>query len=260
MSGEEQGDQYELATLLRRITSVAEPAMRMRQVQRHIASVDPETAAAHFQEVLRRSLRGDGDAAEVMLALSSYLDVEEPPQLDAIDLAARREGHHGVAWLLLNPPPARETDLNALRLRAGRGITLGERKAAARGWDRQLLERLLMDVDPSVIDLLCANTRLGEQHVLSVVSRRPTNPEVIQVVARHPRWYARARIREGIAQNPYGPTGLALRTLPLVSQRTIERVAVAGDLHPTMKEFARYLVSLRSGEADGPAPGARDEG
>lgn len=259
MTDQAQGDQYELDTLLRRIISVSEPAMRMRQVQRHIASVDPETAAAHFQQVLLRSLRGDGDCAEVMLAVSSYLDAEDPPQLDAIDLAARREGHHGVAWLLLNPPPARDVDLASLRLRAGRGITLGERKAAARGWNRQLLQRLLMDVDPSVIDLLCANTRLGEQHVLTIVSRRPTNPEVIRVVARHPRWYARARIREGIAQNPYGPTGLSLRTLPLVSHSTIARVAVAGDLHPTMKAFARYLVALRRGEEPGAGPGARDD-
>lgn len=155
--------------------------------------------------------------------------------------------------MLIDPPPAREID-NLRMQQRGRALSLGERRALAAGWDPRNLERLLMDHEPMVIDKLCANPRLGEQHVLSIVTRRPVPPGLLRVVAQHNRWYCRAVVREAIVQNPYGPTGLALRTLPVVPWITVDRVRFAGDLHPAMQRFAEYLRQVRAGRDEGPTP------
>lgn len=251
-------DQYHVETFVRRVTSVLDAGMRRRQIQRHLLTVDAATAAGHLQQVLADAIRGSGPAREVMTAFAEFCLTLEPREtlaLEAINLVARTENLHGVGWLLLDPEPARRIDPARLRRDRAPTVTLGERRAQAAGWDPRVLERLSRDSEPLVIERLCANTRLSEPLLLSIATRRPIAPELLTIIARHARWYIRPVVREALVQNPYGPTGLALRTLPLLSQPVIERVVHSSELHPAVRGFATYLLRLRRGETDGPAPG-----
>lgn len=254
-------DQYHVETFVRRVNSVLDPAMRRRQVQRHLLTVDAATAARHLQHVLATSIRGDTAARDVQFAFAEFCahaDARELLALETINLVARAEGLHGVGWQLLDPPPARAIDPARLRRDRAPTVTLGERRAQAAGWDSRVLERLSRDSEPMVIDRLCANTRLSEALLLSIATRRPIAPELLQIIARHPRWYMRGTVREALVCNPYAPSGLGLRTLPLLSSPAIERIQHSGELHLAIQGFAAYLVRLRRGDDSGPAPGFDD--
>jgi len=248
-------DQYAFSTFMRRVLSVSEAPMRRRQVQRHIRAVDVETAATHLYTALVGGVRGDPDARMATFAivdLLNHADATDQLALEAIHLHARGADLEALAWLLVNPPPARSVDQIRMNQGRGRAMTLGERRTVASGWDPKLLDRLTGETEPMVIERLCANPRVREAHLLPIVTRRPTRPEILDVVARHPRWFASETVREAIVQNPYVATGLALRMMPLVSYRTLVAVRNAGDLHPALRRFAGLLDGLRR---DGAAPG-----
>ena len=245
----EQGDQFEFDTLVRRMISIADPAMRRRQLQRHVLSVDPLTFAQHLQQMVALAMRGDADAMELLFSMIEYMELADGRDalaLEAVNLAARSESLLAIGWMLLNPPPMRSVDKLLLRQR-GKVLTLGERKALATGFDRARLESLLHDNDPTVIERLCRNPRVQEQHIMTMATLRPTTPELLQVIAREPRWARRATIREALVQNPFLGTGLALRLLPTLPVPALERLRHATELHPSVRDFALYLLALRLG-------------
>lgn len=258
MSDEQEfGDQFDVETLVRRVRSVDEAAIRRSRILRHALSVDAHTFAEHMQTILMRSVGGDSDALLVLIAFIEFVarpDDRGGLALEAIALEARTHGHHGVGWLLLDPPPARTVERMPQLRNDGRPLSLGERRALAAGWDRRRLEWLLHDSDPMVIDRLCQNPRIEEQHILTIVTRRPNTPDIIARVASASRWYVRRTVREAIVRNPYAGTGLALRTLPLLPQQSVEQVHFSAELHAAVRGFARYLLDLREGRTDGPSP------
>jgi len=252
-------DQYAYDTFLRRITSVQDPELRRNQVRRHVVTVDAETVAAHLQRALRDAVRGDPEAREVLLPFVEFVASATPAQqnvLDALDLAARALDAHGVAWLLLDPPPARHIEARALKAMRVESQSLGHRKANAALQDRRMLERLVYDDHPMVIERLLRNPRVVESHVMTIATRRPTTPELLAVVASSPRWMRAPHIREGLVQNPYASTGVALRLLPTVRASIWEALPHASEPHPTVKQFARYLLALRERDDAEPAPDA----
>jgi hypothetical protein len=151
--------------------------------------------------------------------------------------------------MLLKPEPVRTVE-RLVHRQIGRPMTLGERKSMASGWDHSRLERLLVDTDVAVIERLCRNPRLLEQHVLLLASRRPTLPELLHVVAREPRWMRRATVREALVQNPYACTGMALCLLPTIPVPALERLQFANEFHPAIRDFSRYLLQLRRGNPE----------
>jgi hypothetical protein len=81
-----------------------------------------------------------------------------------------------------------------------------------------ILEKLLLDPDPIVLDHLLRNPRLTEEHVLRIAARRPISEPALRMLADSARFSVRPRVRAAIARNPYCPTDLALQligTLPL---------------------------------------------
>jgi hypothetical protein len=250
-------DQYAYDTFLRRVTSVRDPELRRNQVRRHVVTVDPETVAAHLQRALRDAVRGVPDAGEVVLPLVEFIASASSAQqtaLDAVDLAARAMDAHGVAWLLLDPPPARRIDARTLKSMRVESQSLGHRKAHAALQDRRMLERLVYDDHPMVIERLLRNPRVVESHVMAIATRRPTTPELLGVIASSPRWMRVPRVREGLVQNPYASTGMALRLLPTVRASIWESLPFASEPHAALKQFAQYLVALRERDDAEPAP------
>ena len=254
---DEYGDQFELETFFRRVLSVTEPRLRRRQVERHFTTVDAETVAAHLQQTLELSVAGDSRANELLFSVGEFVHTVAAPEalaLEAVDLVARRNDQHGVAWFLMDPPPARVIEDRALARMASQSQSLGHRRSAAAQADPRALERLLLDDHPMVIERLCQNPRVLETHVMTIVTRRPTLPVLIATVAAHPKWFRNPRVREGIVNNPYGPTGLALRALPTLTHSQWAAIRHASQVHATVRGFAEYLCNVREGRTDGPSP------
>jgi hypothetical protein len=241
-------DQYQLSTLIRRVLSVGDVGLRRRQMERHLLTVDAATAAAHLEALFGPALSGDFEAAEVLFALFETLLKPEGKvalAVEAVQLEARRSNGAALGWFLLDPPPYRTIDL--LRAKGGgdRSKSLGERRAEAAGWNTALLERLLDDPDPMVIERLAANPRLTERQVVTLVSTRPNRAERLEAVMAVSRWNRKAEVRSSVAQNPYAPTGLAIRALMFASRGDLDRIRFAGDLHPLLREAAAFFATLR---------------
>ena len=98
----------------------------------------------------------------------------------------------------------------------GRELTLGERKSAARGRRRELLDRLLRDPDESVLTILLGNPRITEADVVRLAARRPTTAAAQRTILRSERFIARYNVKRALVFNPYTPTDLAARLVVLL--------------------------------------------
>lgn len=99
----------------------------------------------------------------------------------------------------------------------GRVLTLGERKSLARRPDRRLIDKVLRDPHPDVIELLLMNPRLTENDVVRLCARRPNAPGILLRVFRSPRWAVRSRVRTALALNPSTPPAIAEAVVPLLT-------------------------------------------
>ncbi|TVQ97252.1 MAG: hypothetical protein EA398_14885 [Deltaproteobacteria bacterium] len=265
-SGEDsRQDPHEAETWLLRVLSVADAPLRRTQVDRHLRLVEADVAALHVDALLHRAVLGDPDASEFALSLAEAVDRADEDgvlglRVEAMNLHARRHGLHGVGWFLLDPPPARQPGDRVTATREQMREPLGVRRARASGWHPQYLERLLHDEHPLVVERLCANPRILPQHIMTVVTRRPTRAQVLRTVAREPRWFRSMDIRFAMASNPFGPTGLALRILPTLSAPLQHRLMNANDVHPAVRQAACWWLEAREGRTGPALPWREDTG
>jgi hypothetical protein len=132
-----------------------------------------------------------------------------------------------------DPPPQSLPDYGK-----GRPLTLGERKWMARRPPLDLIPRILADPHPDVIRTVLASARVTEDHVVRLVTKRPNRPEVLQEVARHPRWCHRPRVRLSLVLNPATPTELAIALVSLLRRSELALVAEQTALHPALRTAA----------------------
>lgn len=240
-------------TSLRRITALPELPMRRAALGETIADLDDDEAVWWLDQLVRGALWGRAPEIDAMLACADWLirlnQDDDYHRIQALYLAANVAEREAVLMLLRNPPPHRAlrdgARLPEVRLPLDRDVSVGERRALARGQDRNLLQRLLLDPSPLVVDKLLDNPGLAVEDALTVATRRPTRPELVLLLAMKPRWLKEHRIREAIVQNPFVGTGVALKLLPTLHVQTLRRIRNAGDLHPTLHDSAELLVTLR---------------
>jgi hypothetical protein len=120
----------------------------------------------------------------------------------------------------------------------GRPLTLGERKWIARRPPPDLIPRILADPHPDVIRTVLASARVTEDDVVRLVTKRPNRPEVLQEVARHPRWCHRPRVRLSLVLNPATPTVLAIALVSLLRRSELALVSEQTALHPALRTAA----------------------
>jgi hypothetical protein len=238
---------------LRRIVALPEIPMRRAAIAESLAALTDDEAVWWIDQLIRGALWGRSPEIDAMLACADWLVRlridDDYSRLQKLYEAAAHSEREGVLMLLRDPPPHRALEKGAqlpeVRLPLDRDITLGERRSLARGRDRRVLDRLLMDPNPLVIRNLLNNPNLRLENVLTVAARRPTTVDLTMEVALNTRWFKLQKVREALVQNPYSATGLALRLLPTLRIHTLRRIRNAGDLHPAVHETARMLVDLR---------------
>ncbi len=237
-------DPLPLEQLVRRLETFPERDMRAAELRRWLYFSAPEVVAEQLDALARGAAAGSPVYRVAHLAFVTLLLQPEPEDevaLAAVDLAAEAGGWRAAVWMLTDPEPHRHIDEQARKNRkVTGGMPLGTRIWKARLSDRRLLESLLSDPEPLVVEKLCENPRVSEAQILAVAARRPNWPDVLDVIARS-RWLESARIREGLAQNPYGRTGLAIALLPILGPMFCARIRFSSDLHPRLLEAAEFF-------------------
>lgn len=245
---------YEAYTAtLHRLERLPELNMRVAALDEALRERTPQETAWWIDQLMRGALWGKSPEIDAMMACSLWLVRERLDDdyelIKSVFEAAHRDERKGVIAILRDPPPHQELPkgkrLPQPDLQMSRDITVGEKRQMARGSNRLMIERLLLDPNPIVVEQLLDNPNLREQDVLQVSSRRPNTPEILLKVAVHKRWYKRREVRYSVVMNPYSGTGVSLKLLPTLGVHKLRQVRNSTSLHPVLNETAEMLVELR---------------
>jgi len=236
-------------TLLQLMDAVRERSVRPRMIRDALGQMDDPLLLAVLDRIMSAAESGKASARSMMteLALSpSVLDELTAIQVKELNLLAQSAGLDGVGRLLIKPRLNKKGLSQAFDDNEHLPLPLGVRRQAARGSNRNKIDRLLHDRDYRVIQLLLDNPLLTERDVIAIAARRPTRPEVMKVIASHGKWSSRYRVRKALACNPYTPDSIAIRLLPTLLIQDLRFLASSGALLPELREEVLALIARRS--------------
>jgi len=242
----------ELQALERRLRGLPEAAMRREVVLEALETREPEEGARLLSEALHRR-EADRPALPTLFRTAHEVLVEGGAtrplayglRADLYRVAAER-GDERLARLLRTPTAEEVAENPGTALpRDVAEIPLGVRRSLARGVDHDLLERLLRDPDPVVIDHLLENPRIREDDAVRIASRRPIAGTSLERIQRSRRFGARPRVRVALARNPYSPTDVAIASIPGVDLPTLREIARDPTLHAEVRRHAREEIERR---------------
>lgn len=238
-------------TLARRLLALPALAMRRAALRKLLQSVDAASGALLCGELIRRG-RDGAPYDTALLALNALLDAGELSYEHHAQLyeSARQSGDEALARLLLSaapPPPGKPPPMGAIP--GYSELTLGQRKALARGRRREVLDRLLRDPDQSVLTVLLGNPRLTEADVIRVAARRPTTAAAQRAIFASERFISRYGVKRALVLNPFTPSDLAARLAPLLTLVDLEEVAADSSLVEQVRLAARdQLARPKTGD------------
>jgi hypothetical protein len=213
--------------LSRRLAALPALTMRRAVLREALEASTPTEAAALCGELVRRGR--DGAPYDLaLLALNAVLDGGDLEYEAHVELyaAARQAGDEPLARLLLSAEPPPPGTPHTAPIPGRPDITLGERKSLARGpIARELIDRLMRDTDPTVLTILLGNPRLTEADVVRMAARRPTSAEAQRTIFACERFIARYQVKRALAFNPFTPSDLAARLVPLLQRSDLKELS-----------------------------------
>jgi len=234
------------------VRAVSEPAMRRERLLGLLEELEPERSYVLLEAVLERPGAPRPHLHDLRLVLQEVLRAggATRPLPDALrdawreraeaagdDFLARLLGASGAAEVMADPERALPRDVAE--------IPLGVRRSLARGVDVRVLEKLMLDPDPVVLDHLLRNPRLTEDHVVRIAARRPISEPALRAIAESARFGVRPRVRVAVARNPYCPTDLALTLIGTLPRTVLREMRDDGTLDERVREHVREELRRR---------------
>ena len=245
-----------VAELDHRLAHVLEAGIRTRLVREALLSRAPDEAYALASGILHRRPPARGSAVDLLRdALYSALLARADAGGEALPYGFRadlyRFAHEAVdeqvMRVLRSSAPMERADDAALRLpKEIEDIPLGRRRTLAKGADKDFLDHLALDCDPTVIANLLRNPKITEEDVVRIAARRPIAASSLLAVYECPRWSRNPRVRVTLARNPHTPVDVAIQalgTIPLANLREMRRDP---DLHPDTRSQVDDELARRS--------------
>ncbi len=252
---------HALMRLRRAIDATPDAALRLRRVAQQVRETEPAVLAALLTEAAQGSItRG---WRSVYLALAQWVlhsrprpkfpvghwplpDDELAPQGVHLALAVAACGpqNNAFALIVLRDAFARTGPSDGVLLNLHPSVEkwpLGVRRERARGIDKNILQLLLLDTTPAVVQILAENPRVLETHAVQIASLRSQHPWSLQSLLMVPRWMGNERVVEAVLRNPSAPAWLVLLLAPLVARRVQMAVVHLPWLaQPVAQELARW--------------------
>jgi len=245
------------AELDRKLAHVLEPGIRSRLVREALLAREPEEAFGLASAILRRKPPARGSAVDLLRdALYSALLARADAGSEALPYGFRAELYRAahaaedqqVMRVLRSSSPMEQADEAALRLpKEIEDISLGRRRSLAKGSDKDLLEHLAHDCDPTVIANLLLNPRVTEKHVVRIAARRPSAASSLFAVHECLRWSRNPRVRVALARNPYTPVDVAIQSLGTIPLADLREMRRDPDLHTDTRHQIEDELARRGG-------------
>ena len=232
--------------LERRLQALPERPMRRAVLVEKVRAFDARELVVFLGLLQHRSLNGQGRARIIMqeMALEPHVFQELPYERIQSAYAVAHEAElPSISTMFLSSTPRLNPTLDeAFTGNDHIDLPAGVRRSAARGRDRFKLDRLMHDRDHRVISILLENPIIIERDVVRIAAMRPTRPEVLGVIAAHPKWAGRYAVRKALAYNPYTPDNIAHRLLPTLLKQDLRAVMSSGVLSEEMTAVVRSLI------------------
>lgn len=226
------------------ISALPEHDMRVQLLGNRLASLEPDDAAhalnvfydkvSHHVLEFRKAKTVMADPKQVIAAVGELKS--RLIYLSALELGLKR-----VSRFFTDLPPHKKGFSGYDTEEDGKMelITLGERRAMAKGWVKDKLDRLLSDPDPIVIANILNNSKITEKEIVKIASKRPNSPNILRLISTHKRWGTRYVIKKALVQNPYTPPRISLGLLEFLFSQDLKEVATDGGLHPQVRLAAK---------------------
>ena len=227
---------FDVAT---RLAVLPDRAMRAARLAELVRAAPPDAAAWLFDALVTAGRSG---GPPYTVALLAAVDLVGSDRLAHDERAAIVEAADMLGLLACKDllwPDDEEAAIKASAPRplvpGTRPLTLGERKALARSWHRETLQRLLVDPHVDVVTLLLANPHVTEDDILRIATARRSSAAVLGRLLESPRWSTRGRVRRALVGNPRFPLASALRLVGLLSESELRDVGLDPNLLPELR-------------------------
>ncbi len=234
-----------------RFRTSTELSFHRYQIREIIEKLEPELVTEILRTVILTLREEENISLRIMNALTDVMiniageSAHLYEKIESIYLTAVEKNYNEVKSFFISPPPvmsADPKDFEEWDVELSK-VTLGERKSFAKRLDRKMVERLLKDPTPDVIRILLLNPRLFESDVIALGARRPNFAPVLLEIYNSYRWKNNRRIRTTLVRNPYCFPGLSIKLTYLLPKTELVQVRNDTEIHPVIREVARYLTS-----------------
>ena len=113
-----------------------------------------------------------------------------------------------------------------------------------------LINRLLHDQDPAVVEQILSNPAITEDQIIKIAAKRPTNGEVLRALSRSTKWVKRYRVKRALVFNPYTPTEVGINLLTLLMKQDVVDVSRDKALHFELRLAARRILTVDKDESE----------
>jgi hypothetical protein len=122
---------------------------------------------------------------------------------------------------------------------------LGSKITLARRGTSAVVEALVKEGDPRLLETCLDNPRLKEAAIFQYLNGPNSTADGISVVARHPRWKNRANLQQAILKNPKTPAVWFTLFLPHFSRNDLNGVLASQRTTPAQKKLVKEELQRR---------------
>jgi hypothetical protein len=204
---------------------------------------------ANLKEETLQEILGDRSARKhhaVRMALAAH---PRTPRSDALALVATlfwRDLAHLSADARVHPAIRRAAD-HAL-IRRLPEMAISEKVDLARNVGRGTLLVLRLDSDPRVVASVLENRFTIEADVIQAAIQTSAAPEVLELIAGHPRWGPRPDVRSAVLRSRNLPGVLALALLTRASLEDLRGIRDSPRASTLLKACAERVLAERTVE------------
>lgn len=234
-----------IENLIERIRILPEKSFQTNKVASELSRFSDFEIANLLEEIYKGAIQKQDGYIFVLEALTDFAVVKDQlgTRLSGIFDIADSEGLLLAAEWLAPLPIKQKRAKNLFVHNDLMDLTLGERKWHARKADPLLLEKLLVDPEPTVIYNLLNHSQITEKEVVKICAKTPNNPEVMMVVYNNKKWFSRYQVKKALLNNPATPPRLVMLLLVWLSRQDLKDLKKSKRFSPG---FIDYILSVRS--------------
>ena len=228
--------------LLRLLGGILDAELRMFRFAEHLRPRPVDEVAWTLAFVHEKVATGNLAAQKVGLGLlekGRLGRVLPTGHLEAAAALLDRRGHPSAGLFLDQPKRIDAADEDSTPRPAD---PVGYRISQARQAVAGVLERMLFDPDPRVVQTILGNPRLTEADVLKLAASRRAGPGILETVAQDIRWIVRYPVKVALANNPATPTRIVLGLIPYLMKQDLRTLSTRANRGAIRDKAAAFLA------------------